>query len=84
MTKIVIRNVGFALELPANKEIEVLLPIVKEAVEKIIGRKTKVTDAEFKTAIQESIPYSQAVPDDFDDKSIERKRRSSEEWLDKL
>lgn len=83
MKKLVIRNVGLALELP-RKSTEDLLPMVKHSVEEIIGRKTRVSNAEFKVAIQEAIPYSQTLPDDYSKETIERKRRSVGQWLEKL
>lgn len=83
MKKLVIRNVGLALDL-SRKSTEDLLPIVKNSVEKIIGRETRVSNAEFKVAIQEAIPYSQALPDDYSRETIERKRKSSGEWLENL
>lgn len=81
MKKLVIRNVGLALDLPIKKEEEDLLQIVRQSVNKIIGRETIVSNAEFKAAIQEAIPYSQSFPDDYSRQTIELKRKSSWEWL---
>lgn len=84
MKKIVIRNVGLALDLPINKAEEDLLEIVRHSVEKIIGRETIVSNAEFKVGIREAISYSQSLPDDYSSETIERKRKSCGEWLKNL